>query len=109
MRGVEPDNTIGDGRRRKARLAGYLSGEGGQSRQSLNQVVVSRPSGVGTFLTKTVQAGIDKPRVESEQIVRTKLQSAHRGRPHIVNEHVRGGREPQQGLAATGLLEIEYD
>ena len=106
---IEPDDAVGHRRRRIARLAGDLAGQRRQRRQALDQVVVSGPSGIGAGLAKAVQAGIDQPRVDREQIVGAELEASHRRRPHIVHEHVGVRRQPEQGGAATGLLQVEHD
>jgi hypothetical protein len=69
MGGVEPDNAIGHGCRRKARLAGDLAGQRGQGGHALDQIVIGRTAGIGALLAKAVQAGIDQPRIAREQIV----------------------------------------
>ncbi len=70
---LSPTNAIGDRCRGVARFAGDPSGQRRQRRQPLDQIVIGRPPGIRAFFTKAVQAGIDKPWVDSEQIVCAKL------------------------------------
>src|SRR4029079_10456032 len=59
------------------------------------------------LFAKTVQAGIDKPGIDGEEVVCAELEPGHCGRPHIVNEDVGGCREPEQRRPAAGFLQVE--
>jgi hypothetical protein len=76
---------------------------------ALQQIVISRLGRIGPVLSETEQAGIDEARVDCRNGLVVKLETRHRRRPDIVDQHVGLFDQPQQHAASRRLLQIEHD
>ena len=90
-----------------------------QRRGALDQIVIGGLCRIGPVLAEAEHAGIDQPRIDLRDHVIAELQTRHRLRPHIVDQHVgrarsaaarHRGRQASSGrgdraLAAVGIEE----
>ncbi|MGY4369943.1 hypothetical protein ACVW1A_006008 [Bradyrhizobium sp. LB1.3] len=108
--GGEADNAIDQRVRHIARHA--VTGLRHQRRQrgrALDQIVIGGLCGIRPVLTEAEHASIDQMRIDLGHNVIAELEPCHRLRTDVVDEHIGVLQQPQHGLAAGGLLQIETD
>ena len=108
LSGVERAGLVADDGGQVGRLAALQLAERGQAAQALDDVVVSRATGIGAALGKTVHRHHHQPGVARAQQVRRQAQGNHLLRPHAVDQHVGAVDQQHQGIAGRRLLQVEH-
>ena len=103
----QPDDVVGEHHRHEARLAERALVGVGDAGEALDDGVVGGAVAVASGAAEPHQVAHDEPRIAAAQAFRIEPEPAERRRPHIGDEHVRGGKQPVQRLAAFLALEVE--
>jgi hypothetical protein len=82
---------------------------GSPSARLLDDGVVGWAVAVAPGAAEPHEVAHDEPRIAAAQAFRVKPEPAERRRPHIGDEHVGGGKQPVQRLAAFLALEVERE
>ncbi|MCY1537727.1 hypothetical protein D9M68_732350 [compost metagenome] len=93
---ADADDTVGDGTGRvPRRFAAGLNRQRGNAYRALDEIVVGRPRRIGTALVVAVDAHVQNGGIDLRQLLVRKPQPRHGLRPHVIDQHVAGGRQPE--------------
>ncbi len=107
---IEPDDVVGHGQRRVARLGpAGLAQRCGNRGETLNQIVIGGPARIGAALAVADEAEMDQPGIGGADVLGSEPQPPHGGGAHIADEHVGACAKAQQHVAAARRLDVDHD